>query len=203
MKQRRTKRDANRKDLTKEVSVRVGRALDNLNAGATIYSRRLTTSGSIVSSAGGLIALGTLCSSSGVSSATDFTSVSNLYVAYRVKAMRVRIFPVYKANVTAVAPPPSLTAFSVFSSGLSVTTFANMIDAASCKLVSGYSSATFAVDWTKLTDAHLWTPNTGAIPAAEAYGIVFIGSSSNIAAQVSTVYWTTVVEYDCEFITSA
>jgi hypothetical protein len=200
---KKTRRGASTQDLSKEVLVRVGKALDNLNAGATIYSRRLTTSGSIVSSAGGLIALGTLCSSSAVNSAPDFASVANLYVGYRVKAMRVRIFPHYVANVTGVAPPPALIAFANFSSGLSVTTYANMIDSAACRLISGYKPATFAVNWDKLTDAKLWTPNNAAISSTEAYGIVFIGASTNIAAQISTTYFGYVVEYDCEFITSA
>lgn len=199
----RSHRKAGKADLQKELLEKVSRTLSNLNAGATIMTRRLTSLGTVVTSVGGLIALTTLASSSAVSSATDFASMANLFVAYRVKALRVRLFPVFVANIAGVAPPPCQLCADVYSSGLSVTTYANMLDSAACQLWSGYSPKTLAANWDGLPDAHLWTPNNAAITANEAYGILLIGASGNTASQVSTTYYTYVVEYEAEFITAA
>jgi len=200
---RRNRRNAGRHDLQQEVVNRVSKALGNLNAGATIYTRRLTTSTTIATNGSGAIALATICSSGGVSSATDFTSIANLYVGYRVKGMRVRIWPVLPFIVAGVAPPPALVAVAMFSSGLSVTTYANMLDSSDCKFLTGFRPAEFVIDWTNLPDAKLWTPNNASITGAEAYGLVGIGATGNPAAQVTTVYFQVVVEYETEFITSA
>lgn len=199
----RARRGARKQDLTAEVLTKVSRTLGNLNAGATIMVRRLTTSGTIATNGAGAVALGTLCSSSAVNAATDFASVSNLYVGYRVKAMRVHLFPIYVANVAGVAPPPSTVAVGMFSSGLSVTTYANILDSAQCQFFSGYRRFTTAVNWDNIPDAKLWTPNNAAISSTEVYGLVFMGATGNPAAQVTTAYWNYVVEYETEFITAA
>ena len=176
--------------------------MDNLNAGATIFTRRLTTSTTIASNGAGAIALFTLCSSSAVNRATDFASMANLFVGYRVKAMRVRVWPVLPFIVAGVAPPPALVAIAMFSSGLSVTTYANMLDSAASKFLTGFRPAEFAIDWTNIPEAKLWTPNNAAITSSEVYGLVGIGATGNPAAQLTTTYFQVVVEYETEFITA-
>jgi hypothetical protein len=198
-----SRRNARRQDVTAELTAKIGKILNNLNANVTIMSRRLTTSGTIATNGAGAVALGTLASSAGVSSATDFATMGLLYSGYRVKGMRARVWPIYGVNVAGVAPPPSLVACSMFSSGQSVTNYANMLDSAGCKFFTGYKPATFAVTYDELIDAKLWTPTSAAISSTEAYGLVFIGASGNIAAQVTVVYWNFVIEYDTEFITAA
>lgn len=200
------RRKASKKDLQVQLLARVSHALNNLNAGATIMTRRLTTSGTIITSGAGVVALFTLCSSSGVSSATDFANMSGLFIAYRVKAMRVRVWTNDPDELAGVAPPPALVAIAAFSSGLSVTSYANMIDSAECKFLSGFRKGvptTFAIDWTNLTDAQLWTPASSAIPSSEAYGLVGIGAPGNAVAQLSHTYFQYVTEYETEWITSA
>jgi hypothetical protein len=196
-------RNASKQDLQVSLVSKVNRQLDNLNAGATIFTRRLTTSTTIASNGAGAIALFTLCSSAAVNTATDFASMANLFVGYRVKAMRARVFPVLPFIVAGIAPPPALVAISMFSSGLSVGTYPNMLDSAACKFLTGFRPAEFCVDWTNIPEAKLWTPNNVAITSSEVYGLVGIGATGNPAAQLTTVYFQVVVEYECEFITAA
>lgn len=199
---KRTRRIAKKADLTKEVMVRMGRILDNLNAGATIVSRRMTTSFTISTNGAGSVPIGTLCSSGSVNGYTDFAAMQGLYAAYRVKGFRVRIWPVLPFVVAGVAPPPALIAVATFTSGLSTSTYPNVIDSAESRFFTGFRPATFACDWKDLKDAQLWTPNNAAVPSTENFGLYYIQAPSGPVSQLSTVYFQVVVEADVEWITS-
>jgi hypothetical protein len=199
----RSRRGAGKGDLTAEITAKVSRVLNNLNAGSMIFVRRLTNSGTIASNAAGAFPVGTLAASNAANACTDFASCANLAVAYRVKAMRVRVWPVLPFVVAGIAPPPALLCCAEFSSGLSTASYANMLDSAACRFFSGFKPATFTTDWGKLLDAKLWTPTNAAIASSETYGIVYIGATGLPASQVTTVYFAYVVEYETEFITSA
>jgi len=196
------RRKAGKGDLTKELLSRMGRILDNLNAGATIVVRRMTTSYTLSTNGSGAVSIGTLCSSGSVNGYTDFASMAGLYAAYRVKGFRVRLFPVLPFIVAGVAPPPALVAVATFTSGLSTSTYANVIDSAESRFFTGFKPVTLACDWSRLNDAQLWTPNNAAVPSSENYGLYYIGATGNPAAQVSTVYWQVVVEAEVEWITA-
>jgi len=196
------RRPAKKGDLTRELTVRISRILDNLNAGATIVVRRMTTSYTISSNGSGVFPIGTLCSSGSVNGYTDFASMAGLYAAYRVKGFRVRIWPVLPFVVAGVAPPPALLAVATFTSGLSTSTYPNVIDSAESRFFTGFKPVTLTCDWSKLNDAQLWTPNNAAVPSSENYGLYYIQATGGPVSQLSTVYFQVVVEAEVEWITA-
>ncbi len=150
----------------------------------------------ISTNVGGTIALQTLANAASVSSLPDFSSMATVYTTYRVKALRVDLYPTLKANTTSVTAPAVVAVFPSFANTVP-TTFQQALDSTGLKLVSGYESATLMTSWKGDPDAHLWTGTGSAIGSNEQYLISCIGTS--FASTASTTIFRVIPQYLVEF----
>jgi hypothetical protein len=171
--------------------------LNTLQARSHTYIRKLSPAeGTISTSAGGTVAVGTICASTLVSSTPDFASCAGIYQLYRVRAMVIECFPNYLVNTTAVTLPPFLVVSPHFN-GNSVISLQGHLDASGSKKVVANKPWTMTTAWAGDPEAHFWTPVSAAVPAAEGYGITVIGSAQT--STVSLAIMRTVVNYIVEF----
>jgi len=183
---------------------RIAKLLKQINTSYAIFERRLAVRISVSTDGTGRVPITTLASSGAVSALSDFTKVAGLYLAYRVKAMQATLHPTFATNVAGVAPSPSTLVTFGFTSGLAAANYQDAIDSNDFKQHSGYAKGIrSAIDWTGNTDAHLWTPTNAAVTSAETYGVAIVEDSSATVSQVSTLYFTGVVEYVVEFMSAA
>jgi hypothetical protein len=177
------------------------RAFGKVNASERIVTRRICAAATNISTtAGGLLLATTLASSSAASAASDFASYAALFTSYRVKAVKTTLLPYFPVplfnGVGTVVVPPSI-ASSEFRGGLGGATYQSIADGAKSRFLSGYKSYALTADYSKDNDAQLWTPTTSAIPAAESYGILAMGTAT--AATANTAIWVANPEYLIEF----
>ncbi len=167
-----------------------------------IYKRWMAGAELTVStSAGGVVALATLANAAVINSTPDFASVAALYTAYRCRAIRVEIFPVYNVSGAYTGAafqtlPPCVAVFP-WTSNTVPTTFAQALDVTGNKLVSGWQHAVVSTSYRGDPDAHLWTGTGSAIGSSEQFGISCIGTAATTTA--SLAIWRVQVNYLVEF----
>jgi len=140
--------------------------------------------------------LQTLANAASVSSTPDFSSMAVVYTTYRVKAIRVDLYPVNKVNTTSFVAPAVVAVFPSFANTVP-TTFQQALDCTGLKLTSGYEKCTVMTSWKGDPDAHLWTGTGSAIGNNEQFLISCIGTSH--PATVSLTVFRVIPQYLVEF----
>ncbi len=186
---------------SKGESQQVDRLYKNIKQEKVIYSRWVSgAEATLTTTAGGVIGITTLANAAVVNSTSDFSSLAALYTAYRVKAIRVQLLPLYTAPAytgAALFYAPCALAVFPWTSNTVPTTFAQALDVTGCKVVSGYREAVINTSWKGDPDAHLWTGTGAAIGSNEQFGISVIGSAT--ASSASTTVMKVLSWYLVEF----
>ncbi len=156
---------------------------------------------SVSTNGSGIVALATLANAASASSTSDFASFAGLYTTYRVKALRVDLFPVSTCpvwNGTGVASQPSVVAVFPSFANTVPTTFQQALDVTGVKLLSGYKGGTVVTSWKGDPDAHLWTGTGSAIGNNEQFLISIIGTAL-ATTSASAVVFRCIPQYLIEF----
>lgn len=197
-------RKGNKVPTVKSETAKDLRAFGKINASTNVVRRRVCGAQTNISTNGaGLLVASTFISSSGASASADFTQLAGLFTSYRVAAMKITLMPYYPVpfyNGVGTIVVPASVATSEFRGGLGGATYQAIFDGSKSRVLSGYKSYTLTCDYAKDNDAQLWTPTTTAIPGAEAYGLLGIGTAT--AASVSALIWAVNPEYLIEFRTT-
>jgi hypothetical protein len=159
---------------------------------------------SVATTAGNVIAVTTSVKASQVQSgpATEWASFAARYQQYRVKAVRVRMTPVYP-----VSGPPVASGQTGHSQlyvgdyiGSSVpTTAAQVLSDERAIVVSTFKAFTYTVTSKRNPNALLWNPTTAAVPSANDFGIAWASSTVAALLCASTIYYAYDVEWVVEF----
>ncbi len=155
---------------------------------------------SIATGAGGTVALTTVANAATISGLSDFSSLANLYTAYRCKAIRARAFPYLPVPVytgAAVTTMPAVVAIYPWTTNNVPTTFAQAQDVSGVIMASGYKGWTCMNSWKGDPDAHLWTATGSAIGSNEQFGISCVGTA--LASTATTTVYRVLVDYLVEF----
>ncbi len=179
----------------------VSRMYRELHGEKIIYRRWMSGTVTTVSTgAGGVVALTTLANAASAQASPDFSSLAALYTAYRVRAIRVEVFPILTApgwNGASLAIRPAVIACFPWTSNTVPTTYQQALDVTGLKLVSGYSRGVIQTSYKGDPDAHLWTGTGSAIGSSEQFGISCIGTSTT--AENNATVWNVVPQYLVEF----
>ncbi len=177
------------------------RQLGRVNTRQHTFVRRVGGPETTISTtAGGVIASTTLASSGSAFSCPDFANAAGLYQLYRVRAMEVRLMPLWLApvwNGVSVTTAPAYACVSPYYSNFGPTSLQGHIDATGMEMISGYKGGTFATSYQGDLDSHFWSPVSGAMPTGEQFGLVIQGTST--ASTSSIVIWRVVTWYLVEF----
>jgi hypothetical protein len=178
------------------------RRMDNTQAQTMIVRRILTTSSVISTSGAGFIAATTVASSD-VTGANDWSSFASRYGAYRVKAIRLRLFPIVTVSQAAagvaVTPPPGPILVAVVKNGRAYTNFASKCSGADAEWFGVCEKVDKSVDWRANPDAHLWTDVATTIPAEQRFGLEYSDPGSAPASAATTQYFRSIVQFEAEF----
>lgn len=169
----------------------------NIKQEKTIFTRWFAGTETVASTtAGGILALQTLANAASVSATPDFASMAVVYTTYRVKALRVDLFPYSMVNTTAANYPPVVAVFPSFANTVA-TTFQQALDSTGSKLMSGYKGGSIVTSWKGDPDAHLWTGTGSAIGNNEQFLISLIGTAA--ATTASLPVFRVIPQYLVEF----
>jgi hypothetical protein len=187
------------RDGVKAEQARVNRSMDNASLDTRTTVRRVTTLGTLSTNASGFVAAKQY-QSSGVTGTNAWGGLAGRFLEYRVKAIRIRILPLANMNYAngTVVPPVGLFAADM-KAGVGYANAAARADGANLRLYRGYGVMDLTCDWQGYPDAHLWTPTTTAIAAAETYGVEIGDMGIAPASAASTVYFRVLEEYEVEF----
>jgi hypothetical protein len=179
--------------------------LDNLSASVTTIRRRLTTNGTLSTSAGGFISANNVTTDA-ARGASDFASFQARYLQFRVRAFRLRLVPLVDVTTAvtagggAVTPHPTCLAFAAYRGANTYTSFASVLSGASGKFFNGRERVIeYIVDWQLNPDAKLWSDTNAAIPVEQRYGIQYQDTGTAPASSASTAYYRFVYDFDVEF----
>ncbi len=166
-----------------------------------VFAKRITTTGTVVTGAGGLIAATTLANTNGVSVLGDFSSLANIYSNYRVCAIKVHVQPFYPVpvwNGVAVVTVPPTIAVVPFRSGLIPAAYPAFTESSEVRFASGYKAYVFETSSKGYPDGKLWHPTNAVISTAESYGIACMGQNF-VTSSASINVWLMTAEYLVEF----
>jgi hypothetical protein len=209
--QQQRKRKVKKQPVDKvEADMRAGHArMDNESAAFITIRRRLVTTSTLSTSAGGFITANNVTTDSARGTA-DFASFQGRYLQFRVRAMRIRLVPLVDVTTAlvsgtgAVTPHPTCLAFAAYRGGNTYTSYSSVLTGASGKFFNGRERVIeYIADWKNNPDAKLWCDTNAAIPTEQRFGIQFQDTGSAPASSASTPYYRVVTDYDVEFATPA
>lgn len=191
----------NRRKVRDEKSARqtaIMREIDNSGAQNRIYRRRMTVTGNITSTGGGVMPI--VSFGSGLaSSAPEYSALSSRYNEYRVAAMEVWICPTRVVNISgATTTPPSHLVIGPWASNQVPATYAGIVSLGESQILDSHRVIRFGTDYAKNKDAQLWTPTAATITAAEQYGLI-VGFPQTPLQDTSYVYYNYVMVLVVEF----
>lgn len=167
----------------------------------TLVRRMASAEFTISTTAGGIISSQSIgASTNAYTNCPDFASAAGMYQLYRVRAIKVQLFPLWPIpvwNGASITTAPAYACVSPFYSNFGVTSLQGHLDATDMKLISGYKGGTFTTQYKGDPEAHFWTPVNTAVPAGESFGLVMQGTST--ASTASIVIWRAVGWYLVEF----
>lgn len=183
--------------------------LDNLSASVTTIVRRLCSTGTLATSAGGFITANNVTTDA-ARSASDFSSFQSRYLQFRVRSMRIRLFPLVDVTTAltagggAVTPHPTALAFTQYRGANTHTSYASVCTGSNSRIFNGRERIIeYIADWSANPDAKLWCDTNVTIPAEQRYGIQYQDSGNAPASSASTNYYRTVTDFEVEFQTPA
>jgi hypothetical protein len=200
--QRKPKKRSQKRDLVKQEHARVVALVDNTSLDTRTITRRMALIGTLATNASGFVPA-TQFQSSGVTATYDWSGMSGRYLEYRVKALRVRVYPLANMNYAngTVVPPTMLMAADI-KAGVGYVNASALACGSNLRVFRGYGSnepIDVTCDWNGYPDAHLWTGTNAGIAATETYGFQIQDSATAPASAASTVYFRVLQEYVVEF----
>lgn len=201
--QRKGKKTRAKQDLPRNEQRDVARLADNLASRVFITMRVLTTSSTVSTSGAGFIATANFNASS-VTGANDWSNISARYKEYRVKAMRLRWWPLVTVAQCAtstytVVPAPGPIVAAVTHNNVGYTNFAARCSGTEVRVFDPCEKVEYSVDNRAFPDAKLWTATSNTIPAEQSFGIEISDPGSAPASAFSTVYYRMILQYVVEF----
>jgi hypothetical protein len=183
--------------------------MDNISAAFVIVRRRLVSTSTLSTSAGGFITANNVTTDA-ARGTSDFASFQARYLQFRVRAMRMRLVPLVDVTTAvtagggAVTPHPTCLAFAAYRGGNTYTSFASVLTGASGKFFNGRERVIeYIADWKANPDAKLWCDTNAAIPVEQRFGVQFQDTGTAPASSANTAYYRMVTDYDVEFATPA
>jgi hypothetical protein len=171
------------------------RHVSNLNK----ISRVLSYATTIASTAGGVIALSAYASFQAQSfPAADWANISNEFDVYRVRQMRVHLFPATTNSTATTGPYQSCIALSRWW-GTVPTSWTGMASDPGFVAFSTLEEAEMENNWLSFPDAQQWVPVASTIPTGDSFGIALITPTGAAATAVSSVIFTALVQWTVEF----
>ena len=193
------------KDLVVREDRRIRLVMDNISAAQTIIERKLVITGTLSTNGSGYIPA-TQVTSDSARSAPDYTSFTNRYSQVRVKAIRIRLFPLVDATTAltvgggAVTPHPTALAFAKFMEGVGYLNYTSTVTGQAAKVFNGRERVIeYEVDWVNVPEAKFWSSSSAAIPAAQQYGIQYSDTGVAPPSAVTTQYYRYLYEFICQF----
>jgi hypothetical protein len=173
----------------------------NEERGPPAFVRRRMTRVSSTTGASG-VAFAYAESSANVVNALEWSSLSQDYQQYRVRAMRVRIVPRNWANNSFAATvwyPGSVIAARYPSGSSASTVFAVYAEGGS-QIFTSWEKMERMATMQDNEDAALWTNCNATIPALSVYGVQFLGTTNAPAIYNGVVTHDTFTDWDVEFM---
>jgi len=163
--------------------------------------RRITVQGgSLVSTAGSIIALTTVSSDQARSVGLEFANYSARYGQFRVHKMMATFVPCFPASGSPTASVAShTTMLALGQRGDTNPTALTLLSNPECKVFGSDERITITCNWRKYLDAHLFSSVNSAIPADQVLKIYIASMPSPAVLPVSTTIFTYTILYDVEF----
>jgi hypothetical protein len=178
---------------------RVVALANNVSLDTRTVMRRMALIGTLATNGSGFVPA-TQYQSSGVTSTYDWSGMSGRYLEYRVRAIRIRIFPLANMNyANGTVVPPTMLMSADIKGGVGYVNASALACGANLRVFRGYEVMDITCDWDGYPDAHLWTGTSGGIAAAESFGVQVQDSATAPASAASTVYFRVLQEYVVEF----
>jgi len=171
-----------------------------LGSGDVIVKRMTIPSGSISTTAGGLVAVATYSSSLVQStSATEWASFAARYQQYRVRRMRMSRIAIWNVTQSGGDQMGQATMYDSDWIGTSVPTSAAQVLADEKATISGScQDRRLSVTWERNPNAKLWNPTSASIPAANQFGLALASGTTGAVLPSSAVVFTYSLEFDVE-----
>jgi hypothetical protein len=164
----------------------VPRIIRMLNKEVRLWRRVLAHSGSFSTAASGFVGVTAVTGSNAMSNSTDWTTVSELALEFRVLGIECEFFPILNAQTSYTTPAPPCYALCAYSSGLAPSTVDSILVGAQARIVSGHKPFKFSASAKGFMDGLSWTPCNATISSTNTYGIYLTDLASGIAGPVST-----------------
>jgi hypothetical protein len=171
-----------------------------------IVHKRMTFQSTLTAAAGTGVINPSAVSSSSVASlpANEWTSYQARFQLFRVRKLRYTAFPV--SSNTSIFVGANISSYFAIAEYANIipSTAAGIISEESCTLhpTAGFAPIVREVDWSKNTNAKLWTETTaGAIVADRSYGLVSCSAPNIVITQpaTATLIFALVIEWEVEF----
>jgi hypothetical protein len=172
--------------LNAPTSESVPRIIRMLNKEVRLWRRVLAHSGSISTAGTGFVGVTAVTGSNAMSNSTDWTTVSELALEFRVLGIECEFFPILNAQGSYTTPAPPCYALCAYSSGLAPSTVDSILVGAQARVVSGHRPFKFSVSAKGFMDGLSWTACNTSISASNVYGVYLTDLSSGIAGPAST-----------------
>jgi hypothetical protein len=164
----------------------VPRIIRMLNKEVRLWRRVLAHSGSISTAGSGFLGVIAVTGSNAMSNSTDWTTVSELALEFRVLGIECEFFPILNAQTSYTTPAPPCYALCAYSSGLAPSTVDSILVGAQARVVSGHRPFKFSASVKGFMDGLSWTPCNATISSTNTYGIYMTDLSAGIAGPAST-----------------
>lgn len=186
-------------DGVKAERARVDRLVDNTSLDTRILRRRLTTIGTLATNGSGFIAAKQYHSGN-VTGTNGWSGIAGRWLECRVRALRVRIFPMANMNyANGTVVPPTMLICADIKGGVGFANAAARADGANLRVFRGYEVMDLTADWDGYPDAHLWTPTNTAPPTDITFGFEISDTAIAPASAATTTYYRVLEEYVVEF----
>jgi hypothetical protein len=167
-----------------------------------IIRKRFTSPGVVIeTTAGSLVAVNTSIDSAQVQNlpATEWASFAARYQFYRVRSVKMIVFPIYpgSGSPTAGATGHSVLYVGDYLGASAPTSAAQILSDERAMLYSTSKTFSFTATWDLNPNARLWAPTNALIPTANQYGIAFASATASVLP-ASTNLFTYVLEWDVE-----
>jgi len=168
---------------------------------ARMFKRVLATSSTLATTAGGVIGVQNVASSTNVTSAPNWANFQGIALEFRVTGVEVFVFPIVNAQtVSTPTPAPALLAVCAYSSDGIPTAFNEVAQGPGGKLFNAYRPIRFAASSKDFPNAKLWNVITGGItPTDNIFGIVLADPGTAPISVGTNIYFRVVVKYLVEF----
>lgn len=165
----------------------------------TRVMRMLRTSGTILANGSGIVAAANLFTSS-VSSNGDWANIAQEFQQYRVRQMKLKLFPAYTtsvANSGANSYPHTFLYFGLWWDR-SAAALTNVRQTDGVKTFATNKEHQLDTNFLGFVDGQLWTSTANSIPAEQTYGIGY-AHDAVLALEPSSVVFSFCQEFDVEF----